>query len=208
MLVALGSRPSRLFGTLAAAAVIVLLFCPSWFGFYADFAAVPMALCVAGAAGAAGVLRRTQRTLGWLTAAAAGAGTACIAIAGTFHATAPWRGAHRLAAAVKSLHCVMSDEPAGLIALDRLDVNMSHGCPNWVDVTGRTYFGTDRSSRSRAANPTWQRDLTRYLRSGQAVIILRADGDGMTPKTFEAVTRDGILVSDGRYRVYATAPTP
>jgi hypothetical protein len=111
-----------------------------------------------------------------------------------------------LAAAVRSLHCVMSDEPAGLIALDRLDTNMSHGCPNWVDVTGRTYFGADRSSHSRAANTSWQRDLTRYLRSGQAVIILRADGDGMTATTFAAITRDGILVSQGRYHVYATDP--
>jgi hypothetical protein len=204
VLVALRSRPSRLFGVLALADVAVLLAAPSWFAFYADFAALPVALCVAGAAGAAGRLRRPQHALAWASAAAAAAVTASVAYAGTFHATSSWHGADRLASAVRPLRCVMSDAPSGLIELDKLDSDLSHGCPNWVDVTGRTYFGADRSAAVRAANRRWQRDLTRYLLSGQAAFIVRASGDGMTPATRHAVERDGPLAGRGAVRVWAT----
>ena len=50
----------------------------------------------------------------------------------------PWRALSRLQTVVGHDHCVVSDSPAGLIELDRLDVGFSRGCPDWVDVTGKT----------------------------------------------------------------------
>jgi alpha-1,2-mannosyltransferase len=201
VLLAVRTPATRLFALLAAAHVLVLVLSPSWFAFYADFATVPIALCIAAAAGS---VRMPQRAAAWATTAIGGVATAAIAITGTFHATSSWHHAAALASAVRPLRCVMSDAPSGLIELNKLDSDLSHGCPNWVDVTGRTYFGADKAPVSRAKNSRWQRDLARYLLSGDAVFIVRASGDGLTAATRAAIERGGVLAHRGVMRVYST----
>jgi hypothetical protein len=192
---------SRLFAALAVTQLAVLLLAPSWFAFYADFASVPLALCVAGAGHGTA---RAAPLVEWTAMAAALGVTATVVVGGTARATTSWRNAGELAARLASLPCVMSDSPAGLIELDRLDRDLAHGCTNWVDVTGRTYVAPDKSPHRRSRNARWQRDLTHYLLSGQAAIIVRASGDGMTPGTRAAIERGGQLAHRGRITVYAT----
>lgn len=100
----------------------------------------------------------------------------------------------------------MSDTPMALIELNALSRRLAAGCRNWIDVTGRTY-GPDRpvgEIPARLRNVRWQRDLTAYLRSGQAVIIARRTGTGVSGRTQQQISRDGVLVrADGQvvYRV-------
>ena len=182
---------------------VVLGLAPSWFFFYTDFVAVPLALVVGAAVMA---VPERVRAAAWSPVAYVGAMTALICIAGSFHAVRPVHGADRLAAAVAHLRCVMSDAPSGLIEVNALDRDLSHGCPNWIDVTGRTY-GIDKPrvhGQSRRANKHWQSDLRRYLLSGDAVILVRTAQSGTSPATLRAVQRGGVLVRTSSQRIYRT----
>jgi hypothetical protein len=59
---------------------------------------------------------------------------------------------------------------------------------------------------TRARNPKWQRDLRRYLTSGQAVILHRAP-TGISPATRRFVTSGGVLASAHGVRLYRTPPS-
>jgi alpha-1,2-mannosyltransferase len=197
-------RPAPLlFPVLASVHLLVLLLAPSWFGPYADFVAAPLALCVAGAAGV-----RLRFGFGPATAIAAlalaSAATLTIVVAGTFRVARPLPHAGRLAAAVRGDRCVMSDMPSGLIALDKLDSDLANGCPNWVDVTGHTYFGRDNGRERRARNRRWRADLLDYLSEGEAALVLRPYGDGLTAADDATLARSGVLVRRRGVALYAT----
>jgi len=84
-----------------------------------------------------------------------------------------------------------------------LSRDLGHGCANWIDVSGRTY-GADRAGRdaSRRANARWQRDLLSYLRSGQAIILVRPRATGVDASTMRAIRQGGALVRDGGYVIW------
>ncbi len=111
-----------------------------------------------------------------------------------------------LARSVTGLHCVMADSNMALINLDVLTRDLDNGCKNWVDVSGRTY-GVDVLRRpngrfySRVRNPVWQRDLTQYLLSGDAVIVVRAD-TGISAATLKQLRRGGRIACADKHCVY------
>jgi alpha-1,2-mannosyltransferase len=115
----------------------------------------------------------------------------------------------QLASAVTQVPCVMSDSPMVLVGLNALDRDLANGCPNWVDVTGRTYApdmsvgGPDGRLLTRPANPRWQGALRDYLLSGDAVIVTRANEEGLSPTTWDAIRAGGILARDGTHIIYA-----
>jgi hypothetical protein len=193
---------TRLFAVLVVLHVAVLLLSPSWFAFYADFAAVPLALTIAGAAGAVAD-HRAPRVAAWLPVAGAAAISVAVLVAGNFTATMAWQNSGRLIAAVRGDRCVMSDAPAGLIELNALDADFARGCPVWVDVTGRTYFGRD-SGAPRRRNKNWQQDLLRYLESGQSAFLVRANGDGLTRRGLHVLARRGVIARVGRNVLFDT----
>jgi alpha-1,2-mannosyltransferase len=185
---------------LLAVQAVVLLAAPSWFSYYADFVAVAAALTVGAAA------RRGRARPVWLPAAgwtitAVMAAITLTAIASGRSAVRPFPGAAELARSADPVRCVLSDSPMGLIEVDALSRSFANGCRNWVDVTGRTY-GPDRSNRRRVDNARWQRDLTAYLRSGNAVIIVRGSGTGLSRATYRAIERDGVLARAGGHTLY------
>jgi hypothetical protein len=190
---------------LLGAQLAVLFAAPSWFPFYADY--VSGALSISAAAATALTApwghQLLRRTTGWLLSRAAAAVTLVVLGMGWGTAnTLP--GQAQLSRAVAGTRCVMSDSPMGLIEVNALSRGFADGCQDWVDVTGRTY-GPDRSrDLSRSQNPRWQADLTRYLRSGNAVLIVRRGGTGISRHTQAAISRDGVLArADGQtiYRV-------
>ena len=203
-----GVRSARFAAALFVVQLGVVLVSPSWFSFYTDYLAVAAALTV-GAAAARRPAGRTAVSAGprW-TAVRPGSVAVLSAItittltlaAGT-SAVSPFRGAAVLTRAVRHIRCVMSDSPMSQIELDALTRGLTHGCRNWVDVTGRTY-GPDYASASRVKNTRWQRDLRGYLRSGGAVIIVRASGTGLDRATRAAIRKDGVLVRAGGHVVY------
>lgn len=197
----------------AVAQLGVLVVAPSFFVFYADYAAGALSLVIALAAcrrpdTPTGRARRRAPSrvgsrVGPLTAgvavALAAAMTATVVLARPDRAALPFPGAS-LAAKVAGKRCVMADSPMALIELDVLSRDLSNHCPNWIDVTGRTY-DVDDEPLSRPANRLWQRDLRRYLLSGDAVIVIR-DGTGLAPATMDAVTDHPVLDRSHGYTVY------
>jgi alpha-1,2-mannosyltransferase len=207
---------ARIVVALATAQLGVLLAAPSWFAFYADYLAPALALTIAAAAGSLGARasvatrRGTHRRLAisvWLPLAAVGAVTAGVFIGGHNHAVQPFPGPV-LAHDVSRVRCVESDSPMALIELDALSRDFSHGCHVWVDVTGLTYApqlaarNAEGARLPRRANGRWQSDLRAYLTSGNAIVIVRAAGTGLSPATTAAIERGGVLAADDGVVVY------
>lgn len=193
-------RAARPAVVLLAVQGVVLLAAPSWFAYYADFVAVAGAITV-GAAARPGRGRPVWLpAAGWALTATMAAVTVT-ALGSGRTAVRPFPGAAELASGAASARCVLSDSAMGLIEVDALSRSFANGCRNWVDVTGRTY-GPDRSSGPRVDNERWQRDLTAYLRSGDAVIIVRGSGTGLSRATYRAIERDGLLTRAGGHTLY------
>jgi hypothetical protein len=113
-----------------------------------------------------------------------------------------------LAASIAGSRCVMSDSPMPLIQLDVLSSDFAHGCANWVDVSARTY-GVDHEAwggkhLARSHNPRWQRDLQRYLLSGDTVILFRAHVTGIGAQLRTLLRSMPVLGRSGRIAVLKT----
>jgi hypothetical protein len=189
-----------------AAQLTILLIAPSFFSFYSDYAAAAASLVLAAAVhrGLAARLTRPARAIAAIVVTAAAAATLNQALI-IRNSVAPFPGA-RLARSVQTTPCVMSDSPMALIELNTLSRGLAHGCPNWVDVTGRTYNVDKPAQRlPRAQNLRWQHDLRSYLLSGGAVIMIRA-GTGASGVTLHQIDTHPVIDRAGRYTVYSTAP--
>ena len=194
----------RILVAVLVAQLVVLLAAPSFFTFYAGYVAASASLVLA-AGTHRGFGNRTVvpiRAIALVLIAAAAAATINQAVV-VRNAVQPFPAA-QLAESVESSRCVMADSPMALIELNALSRGLAHGCPNWIDVTGRTY-GVDRAPVSRARNERWQHDLRRYLLRGDAVILIRA-GTGASPATEREITGLTRLRRVGRYTVYRTSP--
>ena len=185
---------------LLVAQLLVLGLAPSYFTFYDDYAAPALALVTAGAARA---IATGAPRLGWAGpgALAAAAALSAATLVQPVAVVEPFPGAP-LARAVRHVRCLMTDSPMALIEVNALSRDLANGCPNWVDVTGRTY-GQDNLPRPRPSNPRWQADLLRYLLSGQAILVIRS-GTGLSAATWRAIRRHPVLARAGGYTVYLT----
>lgn len=201
-------RPLRLLVVIAAVQVVVLLLAPSYFMFYNDYLAPALALVVAGAAAFRPGRARSARAIGpaatSLVVLAAAAATAITVLVRPILLTEPFPGT-TLASRFGEVRCTMSDTPMALIELDVLSRDLADHCANWVDVTGRTY-GVDAPPRnhyiSRWQNRKWQRDLRRYLLSGNAVILFRT-ATGVDRATRRKIERLPVFARSGPDVVYA-----
>lgn len=220
-LAAVSSAEGRLYACLTVAVVVVLLMAPSFFGFYAAFAAPMFALVVPAAiAGAALVARRHAAHRPRRRSAATGATVAVLGVlavvAGAVESSAYAAGKpfpeRRLQPVVASTRCVTSDSPWGLIELDALSKDFRNGCRVEIDVSGVTHdtlhlTRADGSEVARSGNAAWRRYLLTYLRSGQATIIMRApSGDGITGKERTVIDSWPVLGRAGGYVVREPAP--
>jgi alpha-1,2-mannosyltransferase len=182
---------------------VVLLVAPSFFTFYSGYIAGALALTVAAAADARRE-RRPARVSRWVAEAAVitAAVVTLPALAHSRGLVAPFPGS-RFERATAAVRCLMTDSPSVLILTNRLSSNLAHGCRNWVDVTGHTYFGRDASAHlTRPQNRPWQADVLKYLLSGDAVVVVRA-GTGLSGATMKIITSHPVLAASGGYVVYA-----
>lgn len=198
---------ARLIVLVLIAQVLVLGASPSYFLFYAGYPAAALALVVAAAEQSRGTARLGRRVpIAWATVLTA-AVISGVALLRPILISAPFP-ASRLTPVADRLHCLETDSPVVLIQLNALSRNLADHCPNWIDVTGRTYdVDTPPGHRlvARSANPRWQRDLYRYLSSGDGVIVVRA-GTGYSRATLRVIARHRVLGRAGPYIVYATTP--
>lgn len=220
VLAALTSAEGRLYVCLTVSVVVVLLTAPSFFGFYAAFAAPMFALVVAAAVGGAArllPLPATRRPGAPAATAATVAVIAVLAVAAgtvegrTYAAGRPFPG-KELRPAAASARCVTSDSPWGLIELDALSRSLRNGCRVEIDVSGVTHDTlrrrrADGTEFDRSQNPAWRQYLLTYLRSGQATIILRAS-NGLSAADRTVIASWPVLGRAGRYTVYDPTPTP
>ena len=218
-LAAWGSVEGRLFAVLTVSVVAVLLAAPSFFGFYAAFAAPMFALVVPAAIHGAGQLARrpatsrTRRRTVVAVGAIAGLSVVVGAIEGSAYAAGKPFPQHRLDRVVASTRCVTSDSPWGLIELDALSKDFRDGCRVEIDVSGVTHdtlhlTRRDGSEVARSGNAAWRHYLLAYLRSGGATIIMRApSGDGTTGKERAVIDSWPVLGRAGGYVVRNPTPT-
>lgn len=181
---------------------VLAVLSPTYFRFYSDFAAGALGLTLAAAAGS-GIPSRL-RLPGRLVAAG-------IVIAATvptlivlgqrpngFVAPFPRKP---LSAGAAGVRCLMADSPTALIELDALSRGLADHCPNWVDVTGRTYdIDASRTHLRRSANAGWQAALRTYLLSGDGVILIRG-ATGVSPALRRLIDSYRVVARSGGYTV-------
>lgn len=183
----------RLPAALLVAELLVLFASPAYFASYADYVMPAASLCVAAAVGrrtrtARVTSRRSLPWVGWLLVAGAALVAARIDLVNPPHILqqSPDRYLQRAAA---GFECVQSDSPEPLIALNVLSRDLAHGCPQWVDVSGRTYDASrSPNNLPRRRNQRWQRDLLRYLRAGQAYVLVDVKREGLSRRTLAQLT--------------------
>jgi len=181
----------------------VLAAAPSYFSFYSGYLGPAAALAVAATSAAP---RRVGTIAGGLAVAGAGALTAVTVVAHRPAFTTPVHGTDVLARGVADTHCVMADSPMILIELDVLSRDLGRGCPNWIDVTGRTYdvdAPPKHGPQGRLHNARWQADLTSYLLSGDAAILFRPE-TGADATTVATIRSNPVLVRHRGVTVYRT----
>ena len=225
--VSLLAGPARLVAVLTVAQVAVLLIAPSFYWFYADYAAPGAALTLAVAAHQVSVaharmLSRTRsrtssgsrpervaRRWAWRLPAIA-FGTAVAAMAFGLlpvRAVPPGRGS-RLTPLVSAARCVTSDSPMLLIRMNVLSRDLERGCQVWVDVSG-TVLGPDATAGPDGRpvppqlNRRWQRDVTRYLLSGDATMVVRPQ-TGLDAASWRLIEAHGVLAASGNIVIYRT----
>ena len=126
----------------------------------------------------------------------------------TTHASSPIPVTALRAAAQHVRGCVTSDDPQTLIDLDVLSRDYRLGCTVWPDVTGYTYDRDATPGRGhhvpRAQNQPWQADVTRYLLSGDAVIVHRA-ATALDPSSNRAVRSGPVLARSGTWTLHGVS---
>lgn len=158
--------------------IVVLLASPSYFGYYSGYVAPTAALLVALAAHDPGTshARTRRKYVAHAVVATTAILSAVVLVRGPVGLSDPFPAA-QLRPAVVGARCVMTDSPTALIELNVLSRDLARGCPNYVDVSGRTYDADAPPSGqpylSRPRNRKWQADLLHYLRSGDAAIVFR-----------------------------------
>jgi alpha-1,2-mannosyltransferase len=204
----------QLFVVLLVAQIAVLVLAPAYFPFYNDFFAAPLAIVVAATCHV--IVARVPSTVQRRAGPAVVTALAAVVVAGAASAIylpeqAVLPFPQQLTRAVSASRCVMSDSPIVLIELNVLTRDLRNGCPNWVDVSGRTY-GHDATYRhgqlvSRAKNRKWQRNLTRYLYSGDTLILYRPHATGIGRELRHKLAATPILANESGLTVYCTRPT-
>lgn len=205
LLAVFSRRPgSGLVVTLLGVQVAVLLSAPSYFTFYAAFLAPALALAVGCGVGVLVSGARRTRMRAVLTPVALVVLAAVVVGLGfVVRDTRPGvrLPAARMQALVADARCVTGDAPEELLLADGLSRDLAHGCPVMVDVTGLTH-DRDRGAllpdglrTAPSANAAWQRDLSRYLLSGQRIVLSRSLAGVIGPELRHRLAERPVLLS-------------
>lgn len=171
----------RMIVTLLGIQTVLLFVTPSYFNFYSDFLAVPLAVTVGIAAGA-----RRRIGLGPVLATALVAifaGTTITTLARDPQFSTPIVGQDELVEQASEYHCVVAASPMDLIVANALARSFQPGCHNIVDLCGweLTHHDPTGSAAMKA-------NLRDYLHSGDAFIIGKVR-PAVGYETWRSVTR-------------------
>ena len=212
--VALTVRGARLFAVMFVVELALLLEAPSYFSHYAALTAPPLALVVG-----VGMARLVRLSRDRAVRSALYSGVIVLIGAGTvlFLGTTDYGlprdprapVADLIEAAEPITGCVTADDPTILALMNRITPDLEQGCELWPDTTGYTYdrdfLEIDGKAVTRAKNPGWQRDILRYLTSGDATLIVRHE-TGLSPASKAVVADGGVLFKRGWFVLHAVSP--
>ncbi|HET8615701.1 MAG TPA: glycosyltransferase 87 family protein [Actinomycetales bacterium] len=189
---------------LLAATSVMLVTSPSYFTHYGEFVAAPLALVVAGAAGA--WWARAGRRRGRLTLA-----VPFLVLLLELPALAPPFGSpldrHALQQAVAGARCVATETPSMLAITDTLTSSLRAGCVVPVDVTGSVYDRfqmqqPDGRVVPRIDNAPYQRYLVDYLVSADAQVLTHGERWLITKPGLKRLHEGRLVERQGAIRVY------
>jgi hypothetical protein len=214
VVLAWSERSVRVVVVLLVAQTALLLTAPSYFPAYAAFVIPAVALTFAVASGRVAVWLAPRATplrvagVGLLGAAIVAAGALLVPI--KVGGGRPFFGTE-LGALAGQEHCVLSDTPMALIEMNVLSRDLRNGCNVHVDVTGYTYegelsLGPQDQVLARSRNAAWQRQILRYLTSGNAVLLARQKGTGLSRASSRDIARWPVLGNIDGYTLYARSP--
>jgi hypothetical protein len=213
-IVALTVRGARMFSVMFIVDLVLLLKAPSYFSHYASLTAPPLALVVGVAVERIARLSRDRAVRSSLytgTVVAIAFGTAMFL--GTTAYGLPRDARAPVAALISAAKpvqgCITSDDPTILALMNRITPDLERGCELWPDTTGytydRDYLEIDGKPVTRANNPGWQRDILRYLTSGDATLIVRHE-TGLSADSKAVVADGGVLYKRGWFVLHAISP--
>jgi alpha-1,2-mannosyltransferase len=216
LLLAWAERSARVVVVLLLAQTALLLLAPSYFPAYAAFVVPAAALTLAVASARVSVWLAQRGTVlriagvGALSAAVVAAGATLVPI--KIGAVRPFPGP-QLDAAAGQQRCVLSDTPIALIEMNVLSRDLRNDCIVRVDVTGYTYegelaLGPNDQLLARPKNAAWQKQVLGYLTSGNAVILARGSGTGLSRATKRAIARWPVLSKIDGYTLFARKAKP
>ena len=171
-----------------AANLAVLLSSPSFFRHYAEFVAAPAVLLIGIAADRMSRMVSLRPRGAVLAPAVAGVVALAGAIA-VFAVPEKLGTVDKAVTAAAPTGCLKSDDPGVLIQMNRLSLGFRDHCAFSVDVWGTQQDLPHRSD--------WQPWLVRYLTSGAAFIVARANEDELTATTARELASNPLLAQAG-----------
>lgn len=204
--VAVFERRARVFVALLAATAAVLLAAPSYYLHYSILCAAPLALV--GGVGAQRIIAafpgRAPRVVLVALVVAAIVGLNLRHDQSVIGYSVPVAALRAGADRVDG--CIVADDPTLLAVLDRLTPQVEAGCDVQADPSGAGYVlpYPNGVAVQRIDQPAFQREIVRYLHSGDAWIRVRGPGLGLTDETRKLIDRDPVLFKSGRFVLHAT----
>jgi alpha-1,2-mannosyltransferase len=211
MLLAWRERSARVVVVLLLAQTALLLLAPSYFPDYAAFvvpaAALTFALASARVANWLGQRGRVLRVAGIVMVSAAVVGAVIRVVPLSVGYRTPFPGP-ALNEAAEQQRCLLSDTPIALIEMNVLSRDLRNDCKVHIDVTGYTYegelsLGPNDKPLARPKNAAWQKQVVRYLRSGNAVLLARGSGTGLSRASKQEIRSWPVLARIDGYTVFA-----
>lgn len=207
--VARRSPLGALFAALAAVQIAVVVASPSWFPYYDDYPVPSIALTLGAAWAGAGAARSRPALL---RQACVVVPTLCAAVvtAGWF-VSGQYRGTvnypiGRVREALAGYRCLVADDPEAQIYLDRLSQDLARGCPDWVDVSGTSYWPNPYPYGTAARSRFWVAKQVRYFQSGDASLLVRTL-PSPPAALLRALAHNGMILRGPEYVAYRS-PAP
>jgi hypothetical protein len=203
---ALTVRGGRRHVALMLACGLLLVYSPSYFQHYAQYAAGPLALV--GGVGAVQLgerVGRYRRPILVLSVVAAVLLQLSVSLREVVDVAnqkvVPV--AELRAASARIPGCIVTDDPTFLILMDRLTPEIRNGCTVRSDPSGYGYVLTPTGGKQvfRPDNPVWQRSAMAYLHRADAYVLTRGKVFGLTPANEARVRRDRVLDVVGPFSI-------
>jgi hypothetical protein len=203
---ALTVRGGRRYVALMLACGLLLVYSPSYFQHYAQYAAGPLALV--GGVGAVQLGERVGRYRRPILVVSVVAAV-LLQLSVSLREVVDIANqkvvsvAELQAASARIPGCIVTDDPTFLILMNRLTPEIHNGCTVRSDPSGYGYVLTPPGGEQvfRPDNPVWQHSAMAYLHRADAYILTRGKVFGLTPHNEARVRHDRVLAEIDKFTI-------